>query len=216
MEMNNAHIAAIRKEYLLKEFDESHLVADPFNQFKLWFKEAIESEVNEPNAMMLATASANGQPHARIVLLKGFDHEGPVFFTNYQSDKGEQIKENNKVALTFFWPELERQVRIEGTATQIHPEQSDEYFYSRPIGSQIGAHVSPQSKVIVNRMFLEVRVREFEKLFSEQPLLRPEHWGGYLVKPHLFEFWQGRSSRLHDRFLFSRKGTGWQIERLAP
>lgn len=214
--MSNEHIAAIRKEYLLKEFDESHLVADPFNQFKLWFKEAIESDVNEPNAMMLATASANGQPHARIVLLKGFDHEGPVFFTNYQSDKGEQIKENNKVALTFFWPELERQVRIEGTAAQIHPEQSDEYFYSRPIGSQIGAHVSPQSKVIVNRMFLEDRVREFEKLFSEQPLLRPEHWGGYVVKPHLFEFWQGRSSRLHDRFLFSSKGTGWQIERLAP
>ncbi|MBX7204647.1 MAG: pyridoxamine 5'-phosphate oxidase [Bacteroidia bacterium] len=214
--MSNEHIAALRKEYLLKEFDESHLVADPYNQFKLWFKEAIESEVNEPNAMMLATASANGQPHARIVLLKGFDHEGPVFFTNYQSDKGEQIKENNKVALTFFWPELERQVRIEGTAALIHPEQSDEYFYSRPIGSQIGAHVSPQSKVIVNRMFLEDRVREFEKIFSEQPLLRPEHWGGYVVKPHLFEFWQGRSSRLHDRFLFTRKGKGWQIERLAP
>jgi len=214
--MSNEHIAALRKEYLLKEFDESHLLADPYNQFKLWFKEAIESEVNEPNAMMLATASTNGQPHARIVLLKGFDHEGPVFFTNYQSDKGEQIKENNKVALSFFWPELERQVRIEGTAAQIHPEQSDEYFYSRPIGSQIGAHVSPQSKVIVNRMFLEDRVREFEKLFSEQPLLRPEHWGGYVVKPHLFEFWQGRSSRLHDRFLFSRKDTGWQIERLAP
>lgn len=216
MEMSNKHIAALRKEYLLKEFDEGHLLADPYTQFRLWFKEAIESEVNEPNAMMLATASPNGQPHARIVLLKGFDHEGLVFFTNYQSDKGEQIKENNQVALTFFWPELERQVRIEGTAKQIHPEKSDEYFYSRPIGSQIGAHVSPQSKVIVNRKFLEDRVREFEKLFSEQPLLRPEHWGGYVVNPHLFEFWQGRSSRLHDRFLFTCKGSIWQIERIAP
>lgn len=214
--MSNEQLAALRKDYLLKEFDESHLQADPFNQFKLWFKEAIEAQVNEPNAMMLATSSANGQPHARIVLLKGFDHEGAVFFTNYQSDKGQQIKENNKVALTFFWPELERQIRMEGIAREIHPEKSDEYFYSRPVGSQIGAHASPQSKVIVNRKFLEDRVREFEELFSQQPLLRPEHWGGYVVKPLLFEFWQGRSSRLHDRFLFTHISQGWQVERLAP
>jgi len=214
--MSNEQLAALRKDYLLKEFDESHLQADPFNQFKLWFKEAIEVQVNEPNAMMLATSSTNGQPHARIVLLKGFDHEGAVFFTNYQSDKGQQIKENNKVALTFFWPELERQIRIEGIAKEIHPEKSDEYFYSRPVGSQIGAHASPQSKVIVNRKFLEDRVKEFEELFSQQPLLRPEHWGGYVVKPLLFEFWQGRSSRLHDRFLFTHISQGWQVERLAP
>lgn len=214
--MTNEHLAAIRKDYRLKEFDESHVQADPFNQFKSWFQEALDAEVNEPNAMTLATSSANGQPHARIVLLKGFDHNGPIFFTNYQSHKGQEITQNNRVALVFFWPELERQVRIEGLATSIDPKLSDEYFFSRPLGSQIGAHVSPQSQVIVNRFFLEDRVKEFEKLFSAEPLLRPEHWGGYVIKPNLFEFWQGRSNRLHDRFQYNPTGSGWAVQRLAP
>lgn len=216
--MNNSHksLADIRKEYMLKTFDEKDVLDDPFEQFKLWFHEALQSEVNEGNAMNLATASANGQPHARIVLLKGFDHDGAVFFTNYQSSKGLELEQNPKVALTFFWPELERQVRIEGSAAKVDPAHSDYYFYSRPIGSQIGAHASPQSSVIVNRQHLEDRVKEFEELFAAQPLLRPEHWGGYVVKPERFEFWQGRSSRLHDRFLFEQKNGIWNKVRLAP
>ena len=216
--MNNSHksLADIRKDYMLKTFDEQDVLADPFEQFKLWLHEAIQSEVNEANAMTLATASANGQPHARIVLLKGFDHDGAVFFTNYQSHKGQELEQNPKVALTFFWAELERQVRIEGIATKVDPTHSDQYFYSRPKGSQIGAHASPQSAVIVNRQHLEDRVKEFEELFAEQPLLRPQHWGGYVVKPACFEFWQGRSNRLHDRFLFEQKNGIWNKKRLAP
>lgn len=214
--MNSKSLADIRKDYMLRTFDEQDINPDPFEQFKHWLHEAIQSEVHEPNAMTLATADADGQPHARIVLLKGFDHDGAVFFTNYESHKGRQLEQNPRVALVFFWPELERQVRIEGQASKVDPEHSDRYFLSRPLGSQIGAHASPQSTVIVNRQHLEDRVKEFEELFAQQPLLRPEHWGGYVVKPERFEFWQGRSSRLHDRFLFTRQNQMWHCERLAP
>ena len=214
--MNSKSLADIRKDYMLRTFDEQDVNPDPFEQFKQWLHEAIESEVHEPNAMTLATADVSGQPHARIVLLKGFDHDGAVFFTNYQSHKGQQLEQNPRVALVFFWPELERQVRIEGKATKVNPEHSDRYFLSRPLGSQIGAHASPQSEVIVNRQHLEDRVKEFEELFAQQPLLRPEHWGGYVVEPERFEFWQGRNSRLHDRFLFTHQNGTWICERLAP
>jgi pyridoxamine 5'-phosphate oxidase len=214
--MNSKSLADIRKDYILRTFDEQDVNPDPFEQFKQWLHEAIQSEVNEPNAMTLATATTDGQPHARIVLLKGFDHDGAVFFTNYQSHKGLQLAQNPRVGLVFFWPELERQVRIEGSASKVDPEHSDRYFLSRPLGSQIGAHASPQSSVIVNRQHLEDRVKEFEELFAKQPLLRPEHWGGYVVKPERFEFWQGRSSRLHDRFLFTHQNNTWTCERLAP
>lgn len=217
MTLSKKDIASIRTDYRLKEFDEQHLAADPFAQFAAWFHEAIHSQVNEPNAMTLCTADPDGQPHARIVLLKGFDHNGFVFFTNYLSDKGRQLQLNPQAALVFFWPDLERQVRVEGRVEKIDEAASDEYFFSRPTGSQIGAHASPQSQVIVSRKHLEDRVKEFEELFSKQPLLRPEHWGGYLLRPAMFEFWQGRSSRLHDRFLFRQNAGGqWAPQRLAP
>jgi pyridoxamine 5'-phosphate oxidase len=211
------NIADIRTDYTLKSFDEKDLLANAFEQFEIWFDEAIKAEVLEPNAMTLATISPSGFPSARIVLLKGIEANGLEFFTNYQSNKGHDIDHNNKVALVFFWPELQRQVRVVGTAQKMSDEKSDLYFNSRPLGSRIGAHASPQSKVIPNRVLLEESVKKMEALFSEEPLLRPINWGGYVVNPISFEFWQGRSSRLHDRFIYSlQTDNNWKIERLAP
>jgi pyridoxamine 5'-phosphate oxidase len=211
------NIADIRTDYTLKSFDEKDLQANAFEQFEIWFDEAIKAEVIEPNAMTLATISPSGFPAARIVLLKGIEANGLEFFTNYQSNKGHDIDHNNKVALVFFWPELQRQVRIVGTAQKMSDEKSDLYFNSRPLGSRIGAHASPQSKVIPNRVLLEESVKKMEALFNEEPLLRPVNWGGYVVHPISFEFWQGRSSRLHDRFLYTlQNNNSWKIERLAP
>jgi len=211
------NIADIRTDYTLKSFDEKDLLANAFEQFEIWFDEAIKAEVLEPNAMTLATISHSGFPAARIVLLKGIEANGLEFFTNYQSNKGHDIDHNNKVALVFFWPELQRQVRVVGTAQKMSDEKSDLYFNSRPLGSRIGAHASPQSKVIPNRVLLEESVKKMEALFSEEPLLRPVNWGGYVVNPISFEFWQGRSSRLHDRFIFTlQNDNNWKIERLAP
>lgn len=211
------NIADIRTDYTLKSFDEKDLQANAFEQFEIWFDEAIKAEVIEPNAMTLATISPSGFPAARIVLLKGIEANGLEFFTNYQSNKGHDIDHNNKVALVFFWPELQRQVRIVGTAQKMSDEKSDLYFNSRPLGSRIGAHASPQSKVIPNRVLLEESVKKMEALFNEEPLLRPVNWGGYVVNPISFEFWQGRSSRLHDRFLYTlQNNNSWKIERLAP
>lgn len=211
------NIADIRTDYTLKSFDEKDLLANAFEQFEIWFDEAIKAEVLEPNAMTLATISPSGFPSARIVLLKGIEANGLEFFTNYQSNKGNDIDSNNKVALVFFWPELQRQVRVVGTAQKMSDEKSDLYFNSRPLGSRIGAHASPQSKVIPNRVLLEESVKKMEALFSEEPLLRPINWGGYVVNPISFEFWQGRSSRLHDRFIYTLQiDNNWKIERLAP
>jgi len=216
MESSNINIAAIRKDYTLKSFSESDLLKNPFEQFRVWFTEAIHAEVNEPNAMTLATVKPDGSPSARIVLLKGLEDDCFVFFTNYSSNKGQQIGVNNKVALVFFWPELERQVRIEGIAEKLEEYKSDDYFKSRPMSSQIGAHASPQSQEIENRQYLEDLVVKMEELFSVQPIVRPNFWGGFKVIANSFEFWQGRSSRLHDRFIFRKSNNEWLTKRLAP
>jgi len=216
MESSNINIAAIRKDYTLKSFSESDLLKNPFEQFRVWFTEAIHAEVNEPNAMTLATVKPDGSPSARIVLLKGLEDDCFVFFTNYSSNKGQQIGVNNKVALVFFWPELERQVRIQGIAEKLEEYKSDDYFKSRPMSSQIGAHASPQSLEIENRQYLEDLVVKMEELFSDQPIVRPNFWGGFKVIAHSFEFWQGRSSRLHDRFIFRKSNNEWLTKRLAP
>lgn len=210
-------ISDIRRDYMLKSFDESHAADNPFDQFREWWDEATSADIDEVNAMTLATVDANGKPAARIVLLKGYTHEGFVFFTNYESAKGQDLAINPNAALLFFWKELERQIRIEGTVEKIDPADSDAYFHSRPAGSRIGAWVSPQSKVIPDRAFLENNYNQLiEKYPDENKVPRPPHWGGFIVKPESFEFWQGRSSRLHDRLKYTSTAEGWSRDRLAP
>jgi len=210
------NIADIRQDYSKKTLNEQDLHADAIGQFTKWWQEALLSQIDEVNAMTLATATADGKPSARVVLLKGYDEKGFVFFTNYNSNKGKQIADNPFVCLVFFWKELERQVRIEGTISRVSAEESDAYFSSRPVGSRIGAWASPQSKVIAQRQVIEENVVELEKSFGGKEIDRPAFWGGYLVKPVLVEFWQGRPSRLHDRFQYTLNEGGWKTERLAP
>ncbi len=210
-------IAGIRKVYSQKTLTEDTIDADPVRQFAKWWEEAIASEIDEVNAMTLATASADGMPAARIVLLKGFSEKGFVFFTNYNSFKGRQLEENPKACLVFFWKELERQVRITGIVEKTTAQESDEYFYSRPLASQLGACVSPQSSVIENRDWIEQRYDELEKEVLTKEIKRPAHWGGFIVRPVIIEFWQGRPSRLHDRIEYSLQENGqWICARLAP
>lgn len=209
-------IADIRKDYKQHSLNESDIAANPFVQFEQWWNEAIASEIDEVNAMTLATATKDGIPSARIVLLKGYDSDGFVFFTNYNSHKGQELSENPQAALVFFWKELERQVRIEGLVEKVSEAESDAYFNSRPEGSRIGAWASPQSSVINDRSIIESNVDALTKQYSGQSIPRPAHWGGYRVKPQVIEFWQGRSSRLHDRFKFTATGDTWKRERLAP
>ena len=201
---------------MVGSLDEKQVEADPISQFSVWFKEALNAEVNEVNAMVLSTVDRHHKPHARIVLLKDIIDGAFTFYTNYNSHKGEEIAANPNVSLLFFWSELERQVRIEGTISKIDRATSGQYFHSRPRGSQIGAHVSPQSQAIQNREWLEKRWEEFEKKFEGGEVPLPDYWGGYSVKPSLIEFWQGRPSRLHDRILYTYSFGLWQIERLAP
>lgn len=210
-------IAALRKEYSSRALDESGTDPDPIKQFRHWFQEALDSGLPEPNAMHLCTVSGDGRPSGRVVLLKGVEDEGFIFFTNYQSAKGRALEENPNCCLTFFWPELERQIRIEGSASRTAAEVSTTYFQSRPRKSQIGAWASPQSAVIGGREILEERVRQLEERFKDKEVLdRPHQWGGFLVKPSVIEFWQGRRSRLHDRIRYRLSEGLWVRERLAP
>lgn len=212
----NQDIASIRTDYLLKTLSEDEVAASPIGQFTTWWDEAVKSEVEEVNAMTLATATPDGIPSARIVLLKSYDEKGFEFFTNYNSQKGREITENPRVALVFFWKELQRQVRIEGTIQKTTVSESDNYFHSRPTGSQIGAWSSPQSQVIASRAVLESNEQKYRTQFGDS-IPRPPHWGGYVVLPVKIEFWQGRHSRLHDRIQYTRLNDGsWKIERLAP
>ena len=209
-------ISAIRQDYTLKSLTEDEVDQNPVNQFKIWFNEALKSEVKEPNAMSLGTVTKENKPAVRIVLLKGIENGKFRFFTNYQSQKGEDMANNPNVSLMFFWSELERQVRIEGIVSKVSEEESTAYFHSRPSGSQIGALVSPQSQVISGREELEERQKELTSKYEGKTIPKPTHWGGYEVDASSFEFWQGRSSRLHDRIRYIKKGSEWQIERLAP
>jgi pyridoxamine 5'-phosphate oxidase len=210
-------IADLRKNYSQKTLSESDVMPDPIRQFDVWWKEAAASTIDEPNAMTLATSSADGVPAARIVLLKGFDQDGFSFYTNYNSYKGQQLAENPKACLLFFWKELERQVRITGLVSIMNNKQNDEYFNSRPEGSRIGAIVSPQSQVIESREWLDQQYGKMKQQLEGNTIERPSYWGGYIVKPVIIEFWQGRPSRLHDRIQYSLLEDGnWKIERLAP
>jgi pyridoxamine 5'-phosphate oxidase len=214
--MNKA-IADLRKEYASETLLEKDVSADPIEQFQKWWSQALAADILEPNAMTLATASADGLPSARIVLIKDFDERGFVFYTNYTSFKATQLEENPKASLLFHWKELERQVRITGLVSKVAAEESDAYFDSRPIGSRIGAWASPQSNVIKNRDWLEAEFEKRKEEFSNGNVPRPPHWGGYRVSPVIIEFWQGRYSRLHDRIQYSLQENGtWTIERLAP
>ena len=214
--MGNTKIADLRQEYARESLDEHNVALDPIAQFSRWFQEAMGSACAEPNAMTLATAEQDGRPSARIVLLKGFDARGFVFFTNYRSRKGRELALNPQGALLFHWIELERQVRIEGEVEMVAREESDEYYASRPLGSRLGAWASPQSEVIARREELQSRLSEVSAKFGDDPP-RPEHWGGYRLAPDVVEFWQGRPNRLHDRVRYIRESaTVWKIERLAP
>lgn len=208
-------VADIRQSYEKFDLIEASLATDPFEQFTLWFNDALKANVPEPNAMTLATTTLSGKPSARIVLLKGFDSNGFVFFTNYLSRKGHELAENPSASLLFFWPALERQVRLEGTIEKVSDAESDAYFHSRPLGSRIGAWVSPQSQPIT-REELEERKEKLTASLGDDPA-RPEHWGGYRLVPQRVEFWQGRPSRLHDRLVFQRDANqAWTHIRLAP
>jgi len=209
-------IADIRTEYKLESLDIEDVKRNPMEQFHTWFNEALKAEVIEPNAMFLATVSASGQPTGRIVLLKGIEEGGFVFYTNYNSRKGGEIAHNELVSLTFFWANLERQVRIEGKALKVSEETSTNYFLSRPRDSQIGAWASPQSQPVANKEALNELFEKYKTEFSEKPLVKPSHWGGYVVIPHYLEFWQGRPSRMHDRICYTLEGSDWLIQRIAP
>jgi len=210
-------IADIRKDYSHKVLIESEIEPDPIRQFDKWWQDAVVAEVPEVNAMTVATASADGMPSARTMLLKGFSEQGFLFFTNYNSYKGQQLSENPRACLVFFWKELERQVRITGIVARTSSAVSDAYFKSRPIASQVGAIASPQSQVIESREWLDDRNKNLTKELSNETIQRPSHWGGFLLKPVIIEFWQGRPGRLHDRIQYSLSDDGgWKIERLAP
>ncbi len=210
------NLADIRKDYSREELSRSRVSNDPFTQFGLWMDEAIAAEVPEPTAMTLGTTGADGRPSSRVVLLKGFDNEGFVFFTNYKSRKGRQLEENPFAAVNFFWPELERQVNIAGSVDKVSDTESDEYFASRPFTSRVGAWASHQSEKIDSRMIIMTRAAKLLVKYAGGTVPRPPHWGGFRIVPDRIEFWQGRESRLHDRICYERSGEDWEIFRLSP
>ncbi len=214
--MSIDRISDLRRDYRGAPLLENEASADPFEQFGRWFHDALNAEVEEPNAMSLATVDAAGAPSVRIVLLKGFDRDGFTFFTNYESKKARDLADSPQVALAFWWAELARQVRIEGRAKKLSREASEEYFHSRPRGSQIGAWASAQSSTIESRDVLTQRVVELEAQFQDAPVPLPDFWGGYLVEPRVIEFWQGQASRLHDRLEYRIENAEWQRRRLSP
>ena len=214
--MKDVEIAAMRQDYRIGELLESSSSSEPWELFSSWFEIARNTKILEPNAMILSTVTQDGQPTSRVVLLKDFDQSGLVFFTNYLSQKGEQLAYNPRASILFWWEPLERQIRVEGEVVKIDEEESDTYFKSRPYGSRLGAWVSEQSQKIVDRTVLEKRQIEFEKKFAEGNVPRPDHWGGYRLTPNKFEFWQGRSNRLHDRLLYQMQQEAWTRARLAP
>ena len=208
-------IRDIRKQYMFSALDENSVLPNPFDQFEVWLQEAIESDQLEPTAMSLSTVNEHFQPHSRVVLLKELTADSFVFFTNYEGHKAQQIAQNNQVSLLFFWPSLERQVRIEGVAEKMSEVLSAAYFKSRPLENQIGAWASPQSQLIRSKDFLEQQFKYYKQKFGDN-IPKPPHWGGYSVKPDSIEFWQGRANRLHDRLLFTIESGEWKISRLAP
>lgn len=217
MTLNNETIQNLRQEYRAATLSETEVAPDPISQFSKWFSEALASSLTEPNAMTLATATADGKPSARIMLLKGFEERGFIFYTNYLSRKGQEITKNPYASLVFFWQELERQVRIEGILEKIDEKESERYFHSRPRGSQIGAHASPQSREITGRQVLEENIEQLEEKYKDgAEIPKPPHWGGYIVKPTFVEFWQGGRGRVHDRIAYRLENNTWKIVRLAP
>jgi pyridoxamine 5'-phosphate oxidase len=208
--------SSLRKEYTRAGLDKADLDPDPIVQFHEWFQKVIDADLHEPNAMILATATAEGKPSARTVLLKGYDERGFVFYTNYEGRKAKEIEANPTCALLFYWGELERQVRIEGRASRLSGEESDAYFAGRPRGSRLGAWASEQSRPVEDRSVLEERVRALEAEYDGRRIPRPPFWGGYRVEPQEIEFWQGRENRLHDRLVYRREDGAWRIERLQP
>lgn len=207
----------LRREYNSDGLRESDAAENPFDQFELWFQQAVDAKIDLPDAMTLATVSKDGIPSARIVLLRGFDERGLVFFTDYQSQKGQELDENPHAALVFYWRELDRQIRVSGTVNTVSHEESEKYFQSRPVGSQLAALASNQGEVIPDRQKLESKYKQLAETYRHKEIPLPPHWGGFRLSPHWFEFWQGRPNRLHDRLRYTRRSDeGWKIERLSP
>ena len=216
MEELQNFLNSVRREFADKPLNEDSIDENPFKQFENWFEEAVNSQILDPYAMTISTVSYEGQPSIRVVYLRGISEKGFKFYTNYNSQKGEDLLENNYVAANFFWSEIERQIRVEGEVERLSSEESDKYFASRPRESQIGAWASNQSKVIDNRKILEDKVAQYNEKYKDMEVPRPPFWGGYLIKPLKIEFWQGRPNRLHDRIVFTKKNGNWLITRVSP
>ena len=214
--MENTDVSKLRRDYLLTELNESNVKKNPFDQLNVWMEETIKSNLIDPSAIILATANKDAEPSVRVVLLKGIDEEGLIFFTNYKSRKGKDISENPQASLLFFWKELERQVRISGKVKKISKKESEDYFHSRPYESQLAALASKQSSIIPDRKHLEEKFEELEKEFKGKEIPLPAFWGGFKLIPESFEFWQGRENRLHDRISYLKESNNWKIVRLAP